>query len=166
MVALDGPTLAGLRAALGRREITRRYLALVHGADLPPTGTVDAPLGRDPRHPTRFRVDRSGRPARTHYRVAAAWEAAGRSLLEVHLETGRTHQIRVHLASIGHPVCGDPAYGRGGDGVPRTWLHATGLAFTHPVTGEGVEVTAPIPPDLSQVLAGLGEPTFGEVPAA
>ena len=165
LVALDAASHAGLREALRRREVTRRYLTLVHGTDVPPTGTIDAPLGRDPRHPTRFRVDRSGRAARTHYRVLAVWERAGLSLLEVRLETGRTHQIRVHLASIGHPVGGDPAYGRGGDGLPRTWLHAAELGFRHPETGEDLAVVSPLPGDLMEVLDGLGPPDRGAVSA-
>ncbi|MBU1227589.1 MAG: RluA family pseudouridine synthase [Actinobacteria bacterium] len=164
VVALDAGAYTGLRAAMGRREVTRTYLALVHGSSAAPTGTIDAPLGRDPRHPTRFRVDRSGRPARTHYRRLATWEGAGLALLEVRLETGRTHQIRVHTASIGHPVAGDPAYGRGGDGIPRLCLHAAGLRFTHPVTGGEVAVASPLPTDMADIVRGLGSPTTGEVP--
>lgn len=165
VVALDAAAFEGLKAAMGRREVTRIYLALVHGADVPPTGTIDAPLGRDPRHPTRFRVQRSGRPARTHYRRIAAWEGRGLSLLEVRLETGRTHQIRVHAASIGHQVVGDSFYGRGTDAGKRLWLHAATLGFTHPVTGDPLEVTSPLPDDLRAVLTDLGPPSAGEVPA-
>jgi len=164
VVALDADTHAVLRAAMGRREVTRVYLALVHGSDVPPTGTIDAPLGRDPRQPTRFRVDRSGRHARTHYRRLAVWERSGVTLLEVRLETGRTHQIRVHVASIGHPVAGDPFYGKRGDGIPRLWLHAARLGFAHPASGEDVEFSSPLPEDLAAVLEGLGAPTAGEVP--
>lgn len=166
VVALDADTYAGLQVAMSRREITRVYLALVHGRDIPPTGTIDAPLGRDPRHPTRFRVQRAGRPARTHYRNLAAWDGPGWTLLEVHLETGRTHQIRVHTASIGYPVAGDPAYGRAGGGIPRLWLHATRLTFVHPITGKEIEVISELPADLRGVLERLGPPTSGEVPAA
>jgi len=164
VVALDVAAYDGLRVAMGERTITRIYLALVHGADIPPTGTIDAPLGRDPRHPTRFRVDRSGRAARTHYKRLAAWESRGLSLLEVKLETGRTHQIRVHAASIGHPIAGDPAYGRASDEFPRVWLHAARLAFDHPVTGEPIEAHSPLPDDLAAVLDAQGPPQSGVLP--
>ncbi|MCB2222926.1 MAG: RluA family pseudouridine synthase [Actinobacteria bacterium] len=162
-VALDAAAHAGLRRAIGERAVARTYLALVHGTGVPPTGTIDAPLGRDPRHPTRFRVDPAGRPSRTHYRWMAEWERPALTLLEVTLETGRTHQIRVHCASIGHPLAGDPAYGRGGDGFGRVWLHAARLAFTHPVTGAPVDVASPLPGDLVGVLDGLGPPTRGSL---
>jgi len=165
VVALDAAAYAGLREAMGRREVTRIYLALVHGRDVPPTGTIDAPLVRDPRHPTRFRVGRSGRFARTHYRRLAVWDGPGLTLLEVRLETGRTHQIRVHAASIGYPVAGDPVYGRGGDGFTRLWLHAARLGFVHPVIGDDVEVAAPLPADLADALRKLGAPSRGEAPA-
>jgi 23S rRNA pseudouridine1911/1915/1917 synthase len=166
VVALDERTLGRLRAELNARRIERSYLALVNGADVPPSGTVDAPLGRDPRHPTRFRVDRDGRPARTHYRRVAVWREPDTALLEVSLETGRTHQIRVHLGSIRHPVVGDRVYGRGGEQVsPRTFLHAARLAFDHPITGDPLEVHSPLPGDLSDVLGGFGEPDEGALPA-
>jgi 23S rRNA pseudouridine1911/1915/1917 synthase len=166
VIALDTAAYAGLREALAGREIAREYLALVHGADVPPSGTVDAPLGRDPRHPTRFRVAAGGRPARTHYRRLAAWEAGGFALLEVRLETGRTHQIRVHGASIGHPVGGDVFYGRRGDGLPRLCLHAARLRFDHPVTGAAVDVRSPLPEQMAEIVGGLGDPDTGAVPAA
>jgi len=164
VVALDQRAYVRLRSDLGRRVIGRHYLAMVHGRDVPPSGTIEAPLARDPRHPTRFRVDRLGRHARTHYRTLAVWQRAGLSLLEVTLETGRTHQIRVHAASIGHPVAGDPVYGRGGDGLPRLFLHAARLRFNHPITGDQVEVRSPLPSGLAEVLDDLGEPTEGSVP--
>lgn len=164
VVALDRGAHSRLRRALAERRITREYLALVHGAGIPPTGTIDAPLGRDPRHPTRFRVAGDGRAARTHYRRLAAWEDGGFALLEVRLETGRTHQIRVHTASIGHPVGGDVAYGRRGDGLPRLCLHAARIRFDHPVTGAEVEVSSPMPADLAAVVARLGPPGLGEIP--
>ena len=162
VVALEEAAFAGLRAAMGRREVTRRYLTLVHGSGISPRGTIEAPLGRDPRHPTRFRVDRSGRPARTHYRRLAAWVPERLALLEVTLETGRTHQVRVHAASIGHPVAGDPVYGRGGDGMPRLFLHATRLRFTHPITGAEIDAVSSLPSDLAGVLDSLGEPDVGD----
>jgi 23S rRNA pseudouridine1911/1915/1917 synthase len=164
VVALEQRAYVRLRSALGRRVIGRHYLALVHGREVPPSGTIEAPLARDPRHPTRFRVDRLGRPARTHYRTLAVWQRAGLSLLQVTLETGRTHQIRVHAASIGHPVAGDPVYGRGGDGMPRLFLHAARIELEHPINGDRVDVRSPLPADLAGVLDGLGDPDEGSVP--
>ena len=163
-VALDLEALAGLRSQLADRTLQRTYLALVHGTVGAPTGTVDAPLARDRRRPERFRVDRDGRPARTHFRVLAAWGDPEVALLEARLETGRTHQIRVHLASIGHPVVADPVYGKRDRLAPRQFLHAVRLRFGHPVTGDEVAVAAPWPDDLLPALAALGEPGSGEVP--
>ena len=153
VVALTADAYVGLRDAMRRRTVTRTYLALVHGRADVPTGTIDAPLARDPRHPTRFRVDSDGRHARTHYRVHTSWDAM--TLLEVTLETGRTHQIRVHLGSIGLPVAGDPVYGRDA-GAPRVFLHATRLAFDHPITAEPMEFESPLPDDLAAVVGELG----------
>jgi 23S rRNA pseudouridine1911/1915/1917 synthase len=101
-------------------------------------------------------VRTGGRPARTHYEVVARFADTAR--LAVHLETGRTHQIRVHLAAIGHPVLGDTVYGHPDVRVPRPFLHAGELAFTHPVTGAPVDVAAPLPADLDAVLVALGAP--------
>ena len=153
LVALDQTALVRLRAAIKRRLVGREYLALVHGAPPTPTGTIDAPIGRDKGRPTRMRLDHRGRAARTHFRVL--WSDGSFSLLQVRLDTGRTHQIRVHLASIGLPVAGDRVYGRAA-GSPRTFLHARRLSFTHPVSGEQVEVESVLPPDLAGVLAELG----------
>ncbi|HSL24666.1 MAG TPA: RluA family pseudouridine synthase [Acidimicrobiia bacterium] len=146
-----------LTRQLAEHGIRRSYLALVHGIPEMPTGTIDAPIGRDPAHPTRKRVLPDGRPARTHYRVAGSYGAA--SLLEVELETGRTHQIRVHLAAIGHPVVGDRTYSRRADPVRlrRMFLHAAALRFTHPMTGAAIDVRSPLPPDLAAPLAELSE---------
>jgi len=165
LVALGHDALSGLRAQLADRSLHRVYLALVHGAVGAPTGTVDAPLGRDPRRSERFRVDRDGREARTHFRLLAAWGDPEVALLEVRLDTGRTHQIRVHLASIGHPVVSDPVYGKRDGIAPRQFLHAGLLRFRHPVTGEAIEVAAPWPDDLLPVLDALGSPDDGEIPA-
>ncbi len=168
LVARDPDTHRHLQDQLRRREVSRVYLALVRGVPEAARGTVDAPMGRDDRHPTRMAVRPDGRPARTHYRRLAAWPDV--ALLEVTLETGRTHQIRVHMASIGHPVVGDRMYaGRGGPGAvvaPRQWLHATRLGFTHPITGERLEEESTVPADLRDVLGGLGEPEAGALPAA
>lgn len=161
VVALTRDAFDGLRESMRQRDIARTYLALVHGRPDPPTGTIDAPLGRDPRHPTRFRVDSEGRLARTHFRLAASWSDV--SLLEVTLETGRTHQIRVHLGSIGLPVAGDPVYGRFA-GAPRVFLHAARLGFEHPIDGNRLEVDSPLPSDLATVVDALGAPVVGAVP--
>jgi 23S rRNA pseudouridine1911/1915/1917 synthase len=158
VVALDRPAYEGLREAIRAREVSRRYLALVHGAPKAPTGTIDAPIGRDPARPTRMRVQAGGRQATTHFRVERSWP--GFTLLEVTLETGRTHQIRVHLASIGLPVAGDRVYGRTA-GSPRVFLHACRLGFTHPVTGEPIDVVSPLPDDLAKVVADLDLPAPG-----
>jgi len=155
-----------LQRALRRREVGRTYLALVYGSTDAVTGTVEAPIGRDPQHPTRMAVVPQGRPARTHYRRLAEWK--GLSLLEVILETGRTHQIRVHLASIGSPLVGDRVYGRRvhPQADPgRVWLHASRLRFPHPVTGEFIEAEAALPADLAASLNRLGLPSWGDVPA-
>lgn len=157
LVARTGSAFAELTDELRRREITRTYTALVEGRMGAPTGTIEAPIGRDPARPTRRAVTPTGKHARTHYRVVEEFDESDVSLLEVTLETGRTHQIRVHLAAIDHPVAGDATYGatRRDLGVPRTFLHASGIAFTHPGTGERLQIEAPLPADLSSVLDEL-----------
>ncbi len=166
LVARTVAAFTALQSALKERRISRRYLALVDGTPASAKGTIDAPLGRDPHHPTKVAVLRGGRPARTHYRRLATWPAA--TLLEVDLDTGRTHQIRVHMASIGHPVVGDTAYGgrRGrSPGDPgRQWLHAARLEFAHPATAVPVVVASPPWPDLAESLARLGPPESGALP--
>jgi 23S rRNA pseudouridine1911/1915/1917 synthase len=142
-----------LQAALAERLIEREYLALVEGRPPARTGTIEAPIGRDPRVRTRMAVGGAGqREARTHFTLERS--LAETSLLRLRLETGRTHQIRVHLQAIGHPVCGDPEYGTAGLlGLERQFLHATRLAFAHPLTDEPVEVLSPLPADLQSALA-------------
>ncbi|HSM01903.1 MAG TPA: RluA family pseudouridine synthase [Acidimicrobiia bacterium] len=152
VVALDAEAYQGLREAMRRREIDRTYLALVAGVPAMPTGTIDAPIGRDPGRPTQMRIDSGGRPARTHYRLSAEFDRA--SLLELRLETGRTHQIRVHLASIGLPVMGDRIYGIS-TGSPRVFLHASAVAFDHPVSGDRIDAESELPEDLAGVLEAL-----------
>ncbi len=152
VVALDEAAERGLRESIRAHRVVREYLALVHGAPATPTGTIDAPLGRDPARPTRMRIDPAGRPAVTHYRIEQGFGAL--TLLRVTLETGRTHQIRVHLAGVGMAVAGDRTYGRAG-ATPRTFLHAARLSFDHPVTGVLVDVSSPLPADLAAVLATL-----------
>jgi 23S rRNA pseudouridine1911/1915/1917 synthase len=141
-----------LQEALRKRLIEREYIALVEG--LPParTGTIEAPIGRHPRIRTRMAVGgTASREARTHFTLERS--LPGVSLLRLRLDTGRTHQIRVHLQAIGHPVCGDPEYGTAGTlGLTRQFLHATRLAFPHPITGEPVEVNSPLPEDLLEAL--------------
>jgi 23S rRNA pseudouridine1911/1915/1917 synthase len=141
-----------LQAALADRRIEREYLALVEGRPPARTGTIEAPIGRDPRIRTRMAVGGlSAREARTNFTLERALPTT--SLLRVRLETGRTHQIRVHLQAIGHPVCGDPEYGTPGLlGLERQFLHATRLSFEHPVTGARVEVHSPLPLDLQSAL--------------
>lgn len=157
VVARTSEAFERLTAELRRREIERVYVALVEGRMTAPTGTVDAPIGRDPSRPTRRAVVPGGKHARTHYEVVRYYEESDVSLLEVRLETGRTHQIRVHLAAIDHPVAGDATYGatRRDLAVPRTFLHASRVTFTHPTTSERLEVEAPFPSDLLTVLDGL-----------
>ena len=139
-------------------EPERLYGALVWGHPEGSSGVVDAPVGRSSRNPLRMTVTDRGRPARTHYEVERRFtEPARTALLACRLETGRTHQIRVHLRAIGHAVVGDPTYGagRGGYdfGLPRPFLHARSLSFSHPVSGETVRAKSPLPPELAEVLA-------------
>jgi 23S rRNA pseudouridine1911/1915/1917 synthase len=142
-----------LQEALAGRRIEREYIALVEGRPPARGGMIEAPIGRDPRVRTRMAVGGvSPREARTHFTLERA--LAGTSLLRLRLETGRTHQIRVHLQAIGHPVCGDPEYGTPGLlGLERQFLHATRLSFEHPFTGAPVEVLSPLPADLQRALA-------------
>lgn len=144
-----------LQRMLREHEVERTYLVLVHGA-FPGAMSVDRPIGRDPRNRTRMstRTDRP-RDARTHFRRVAAFER--HSLLEARLETGRTHQIRVHLEAVGFPVVGDPVYGRRGDelGLSRQFLHARRIAFAHPESREPIVVESELPPDLDAVLRTL-----------
>jgi 23S rRNA pseudouridine1911/1915/1917 synthase len=141
-----------LQRAIAARQVEREYLALVEGRPPSRTGTIEAPIGRDPRVRTRMTVGGAGaREARTRFSLERALK--GYSLLRVRLETGRTHQIRVHMSAIGHPVCGDPDYGtRGLLGLERQFLHAARLAFEHPETGERLELTSPLPEDLRLAL--------------
>jgi 23S rRNA pseudouridine1911/1915/1917 synthase len=141
-----------LQQALRRRLIQREYLALVQGTPPARSGTIDAAIGRDAQLRTRMIVGGSHpREARTHFTLERA--LPGASLLRVRLETGRTHQIRVHLSAIGHPVCGDPEYGTAGlYGLKRQFLHAARLVFEHPITHARVDVSSPLPEDLAGAL--------------
>lgn len=153
VVARSAEVLRLLQRALAQRQIDREYLALVEGRPPAKSGTIEAPIGRDPRVRTRMAVGgASPREARTHFTLERA--LGDTSLLRLRLETGRTHQIRVHLQAIGHPVCGDPEYGSAGRlGLQRQFLHATRLAFEHPITGQPVEAISPLPADLQSALA-------------
>lgn len=136
---------------LKRRTVEKRYLALVWGIPAPGEGVVDAPIARDPGHRKRMAVVPTGRHAATRYTVLEAYD--GCSLVEARPVTGRTHQIRVHLASIGHPLVGDPVYGRRRvRGLDRQFLHASYLGLTHPVSGERLSFESPLPEDLKTVL--------------
>ena len=141
---------------MSAREATRVYTALVWGHPKTDEGVIDAPIGRSPRHPTRMAVTERGRPAITRYSVLERHaEPRATALLGCRLETGRTHQIRVHLRAIGHPVVGDRDYDGGRPGLDpgRQFLHAGELRFAHPVTAAGIAVTAPLPSDLEVCLA-------------
>jgi 23S rRNA pseudouridine1911/1915/1917 synthase len=141
-----------LQELVREREVEREYLALVVGRPRSRAGRIEAPIGRDRRDATRHSLDTdSPREAITHFEAAELLR--GYAVLRVTLETGRTHQIRVHLEAIGLPVAGDPVYGRPGElGLERQFLHAARLAFPHPVTGERIEAESPLPPDLAQAL--------------
>ena len=152
IVARNERAHKALSAAVKRREVVREYTALVEGHLGSRTGTIDAPLGRHRRQRTKQAVKGAGsREARTHFEVTET--LPGDTLVRARLETGRTHQIRVHFAAIGHPVVGDREYGtRGRHGLERQFLHASRLEFTHPGTGEKLEFTSELPDDLKTAL--------------
>jgi 23S rRNA pseudouridine1911/1915/1917 synthase len=152
IVAKSERAHARLQAQMAARQIRREYLALVEGRPPSRSGTIEAPIGRDVRAPTRMSV--GGRGARQAVtRFAIERELPSCTLLRLRLETGRTHQIRVHLQAIGHPVCGDPEYGTaGGFGLQRQFLHATRLELAHPLTGAKIAVDSPLPEDLRLAL--------------
>jgi len=149
---------AALQDAIRRREVERRYLALVRGRPRSRTGRIDAPLGRDRRDPTRRSLDTDEpRDAITHFEVVERMPQ--HALLDVRLETGRTHQIRVHLAAIELPISGDPLYGVRGDlGLRRQFLHAHRLRFEHPVTSEQIDRRSALPSDLGDALVRARRP--------
>ena len=155
VVAASVPAYSALKRAFKQRTVDKTYHALVQGLPDPIEGTIDAPIARHPSAGWKFAVAHSGRPSVTHYSVIEAFRRA--SLLDIHLETGRTHQIRVHMSSVGHPCVGDPMYGSDPNlarelGLKRQWLHATKLGFTHPRTGEYMEVVSGYPEDLRASL--------------
>ncbi|NYF16310.1 23S rRNA pseudouridine1911/1915/1917 synthase [Microbacterium sp. AK009] len=155
VVAKTEAAYTALKRAFKEREVEKVYHAVVQGHPDPLAGTIDAPIGRHPTHSWKFAVIPSGKDSVTHYETLEA--SPGASLLEIHLETGRTHQIRVHMAAHRHPCVGDPLYGADPTlsarlGLTRQWLHAHRLAFTHPATGEWVEFAADYPADLAAAL--------------
>ena len=157
VVARTGRAYDALVEMLAAHDVERRYLALVWGVPDSARGVIDAPIGRSVRRPTRMSVREGGRVARTGYEVVSTYRDPEVALLACQLETGRTHQIRVHLQAIGHPVVGDAAYGgsRAALVLDRPFLHAGGLAFAHPVTGEPVAVEEDLAPELGEVLDRL-----------
>ena len=157
VVARSQPAYEGLVEMLAAHDVERRYDALVWGVPSSPRGVIDAPIGRSVRRPTRMAVREGGRSARTAYEVVEAYREPDVARLVCRLETGRTHQIRVHLQAINHPVVGDAAYGgrRAAIALDRPFLHAGGLAFAHPVTGEPVAVEEPLAPELAALLDQL-----------
>jgi 23S rRNA pseudouridine1911/1915/1917 synthase len=157
VVAKSDEVHRALKALLAARGLRREYLALVDGHPTARTGTIDAPIGRDRRDRVRMSIDTDEpREARTHFEIERLLPRA--ALLRVTLETGRTHQIRVHMAAIGHPISGDPQYGTAGEfGLERQFLHAARLGFVHPITSEAIDVSSPLPDDLVAALAAAGE---------
>jgi len=158
VVAKTERAYTALKRAFKERSVDKVYHAVVQGLPDPLEGTIDAPIGRHPGHDWRFAVIEDGRPSITHYEVLEAFGKA--TLVEVHLETGRTHQIRVHFSALRHPCAGDLTYGADPRlaatlGLTRQWLHARQLGFDHPVTGERVTVTSDYPQDLSFALEVL-----------
>jgi 23S rRNA pseudouridine1911/1915/1917 synthase len=152
VVARTEEAYEGLRTLVRRHALEREYLALVRGRPRSRTGRIEAPIGRDRRDPTRRSLDTDApKDAVTHFELVELLD--DHALLRVRLETGRTHQIRVHLAAIGLPVVGDPVYGAPEPALRRQFLHAARLAFVHPVTGRGVAVASPLPADLEAALA-------------
>jgi 23S rRNA pseudouridine1911/1915/1917 synthase len=158
-VARSARAYDSLVSQLAARSVDRLYAALVWGRLSSPRGLIDAPIGRSGARRTRMAVRNEGKQARTEYRVTETFRLPECSLLECKLETGRTHQIRVHLAAIGHPVVGDGTYGGSRDQIAlgRPFLHAATLGFDHPATGERVRFEEPLPPELRAVLDDVAE---------
>ncbi|MGC0273482.1 RluA family pseudouridine synthase [Pseudactinotalea sp. Z1739] len=161
MVAKSERAYTALKRAFKERTVTKIYHAVVQGHPDPSAGTIDAPIGRHPRHDYKWAVVAGGRESITHYSTLEAMRAA--SLLRIHLETGRTHQIRVHSSAIGHPCVGDLTYGADPVlarrlGLRRQWLHAMALGFDHPATGQPLMIESTYPEDLAGALEELRQP--------
>jgi 23S rRNA pseudouridine1911/1915/1917 synthase len=155
LVAKNDAAHNGLAKQLKERSVQKTYVALVEGTPRPPEGIIDAPIARDPRNRKRMTIVEGGRESETAYRVLERFR--GYSLVEVRPKTGRTHQIRVHLTAIGHPIVGDRLYGKASPFVSRQFLHAQRIAFTHPRTGAPMEFEAPLPADLTRALESARE---------
>lgn len=150
IVAMNSRARESLMSQMKKREITKKYYALVQGHLSPKKGAIEAPVGRDPSHRQKMAVVLRGKYARTSYKVI---EFNGpNTLVEVSLETGRTHQIRLHFAAIGHPVIGDATYGKASTVLKRQFLHSFYLKFSHPTTGKEMEFTSPLPQELQEYL--------------
>ncbi len=156
VVAKNDAAQQNLSSQIKARSVMKRYLVLVAGHLSPERGVIEAPIGRDPRHRKRMAVVSTGREARTQYRVLRYIDSY--TLLEVTLETGRTHQIRVHLSAIGYPVMGDEVYGTRSPHLKRQFVHAHHLGFRLPSSGEHVEFSSELPPDLEQALQRISSP--------
>jgi 23S rRNA pseudouridine1911/1915/1917 synthase len=155
VVAKSERAYTALKRAFKERTVDKRYAALVQGHPDPSSGTIDAPIGRHPSADYKFAVTAEGRPSVTHYETVEAFRSA--TLLDIHLETGRTHQIRVHMSAVRHPCAGDLTYGADPTfakrlGLGRQWLHARQLGFQHPGNGDWLEVASPFPADLQHAL--------------
>ena len=160
VVAKNEIAYTSLKDQFRNRTVSKIYHALVQGHMDPTTGTIDAPIDRHPREDYRFAVVANGKPSITHYKTLEVFPAV--SLMEIELETGRTHQIRVHFSALHHPLVGDLTYGADPSlaqrlSISRPWLHAKDLAFHHPATGERVSFTADYPADLTRSLALLAD---------
>ncbi|TMB70552.1 MAG: RluA family pseudouridine synthase [Chloroflexi bacterium] len=155
VVAKNDRAQRALQRQLKEREVRKTYLALVRAVPSPREGTIEAPIGRHPKNRKKMAVVADGRESTTRYRVREEIAGGKYSLLEVEPVTGRTHQIRVHLAAIGHPVEGDATYGRSSDAIGRQFLHAHKLAFAMPLGGRTVEFVSPLPADLREALSRL-----------
>ena len=166
MIARTPLAYESLTGQLRQRTVSRRYLSLAWGHPKTPRGVIEAPIGRAVRDPTRMVVREDGKKARTSYSVAATWDEPKVALFSCVLDTGRTHQIRVHLEAIHHPVVGDGRYGAGRDslGLDRPALHAAELGFSHPGSDEWLEFTQPLPSDMAELINGFDAPDTGEVP--
>ena len=160
VVAKSERAYASLKEQFKTRTVDKIYHALVQGHPDPSTGTIDAPIDRHPTHDYKWAVVQGGKPSVTHYETLEAFPHA--SLLEIHLETGRTHQIRVHMSALRHPCVGDATYGADPTltkklGLDRQWLHARRLAFTHPGSGRRMSFESPYPRDLATALDRIRE---------
>jgi 23S rRNA pseudouridine1911/1915/1917 synthase len=155
VVAKNDRAMRGLQRQLKDREMHKTYLALVHGVPKPAQGVIEAPIGRHPKNRKKMAVVANGRESETRYRVREEIAGGKYALLEVEPVTGRTHQIRVHMAAIGHPIVADAVYGKRSDVLGRQFLHAWKLAFAMPLGGREVEFESPLPLDLREALEQL-----------